>query len=99
MGGLMASAAGALSNGAAVSASKLPGAEGASANRAGASSMAEWQISQAEQVAEWWSCAAQPEVESPQAVCAACIPWWLACVGSAAPINFAASASVSAPSW
>lgn len=53
MGGLMASAAGALSNWAEASGSELPGVEGVSVDRSGVSSMAEWQISQAEQAAEW----------------------------------------------
>jgi hypothetical protein len=59
MGGLMASAAGALSNGAALRARKGPGGCCAGASVGGTSSMAEWQISQAEQELAWWSWAAQ----------------------------------------
>lgn len=52
MGGLMASAAGALSNCAEARGSR---ARGAGVSDAGRPSMAEWQISQAEQLALWWS--------------------------------------------
>lgn len=59
MGGLMASAAGALSNCAAVRARRGPGGRCEGMSVAGTSSMAEWQISQAEQAPECWGCAAQ----------------------------------------
>ena len=59
MGGLMASAAGALSNGAAPRARRGPGGWCAGVSAAGTSSMAEWQISQAEQAPECWGWAAQ----------------------------------------
>ena len=77
MGGLMASAAGALSNGETARTSTEHAGAGSSVSRADTSSMAEWQISQAEQVLEWWSCAVQPEAALSQAECAACMPWWL----------------------
>ena len=60
MGGLMASAAGALSNGAALRARRGPGGWCTGVSAAGTSSMAEWQISQAEQALAWCSWAAQP---------------------------------------
>lgn len=60
MGGLMASAAGALSNCAALRARRGQGGWCAGVSAAGTSSMAEWQISQAEQALAWWSWAAQP---------------------------------------
>lgn len=64
MGGLMAGAARALSNRAEVAGRPLPVATmGACAGAGGASSMAEWQISQAVQVLAWCSCAAQPVAE------------------------------------
>lgn len=53
MGGLMASAAGALSNCAEARGKGAPVDTGPGVRAAGASSMAEWQISQAEQAAEW----------------------------------------------
>ena len=58
MGGLMTSAAGALSNCAQEMGSLVPEACWAGASRAAESSMAEWQIPQAEQVLAWWSCSA-----------------------------------------
>lgn len=75
MGGLMASAAGALSNWAAASGSELPGVEGVSVDRSGVSSMAEWQISQAEQAAEWWACESQTGFSPSQGACRACRSW------------------------
>ena len=59
MGGLMASAAGALSNCAEARGSKAPAGRGVGVSDAGKPSMAEWQISQAEQAPECWGCAAQ----------------------------------------
>lgn len=55
MGGLMASAAGALSNCAEARGSRALAGRGAGVSDAGRPSMAEWQISQAEQLALWWS--------------------------------------------
>ena len=52
---MMASAAGALSNCAEARGSKAPAGRGAGVSDAGRPSMAEWQISQAEQLALWWS--------------------------------------------
>ena len=71
MGGLMASAAGALSNGAAPRARRGPGGWCAGVSAAGTSSMAEWQISQAEQALAWWSWAAQPVLAPSQAATSA----------------------------
>ena len=67
MGGLMASAAGALSNGAAPRARRGPGGWCTGVSAAGTSSMAEWQISQAEQALAWWSWAAQPVLDPSHA--------------------------------
>lgn len=67
MGGLMASAAGALSNCAAARGSRAPVGRGEGVSDAGRPSMAEWQISQAEQLALWWSCVSQPSLWSWQA--------------------------------
>jgi len=80
MGGLMASAKGALSNCAVVRGRWGPGERRPGVGAAGASSMAEWQISQAEQAAVWCSCAAQPAVEPSQAAEeVASSSWWCAC--------------------
>lgn len=72
MGGLMASAAGALSKRSAVGGSVLPGCEGVSLDWSGVSSMAEWQISQAEQVAEWWAWESQSGLSPSQRASIAC---------------------------
>lgn len=55
MGGLMASAARALSNCAEARGSRAPAGREAGVSDAGRPSMAEWQISQAEQLALWCS--------------------------------------------
>ena len=96
MGGLMASAAGALSNCAEVTGSVAPEERRACVSATRASSMAEWQISQAEQLLVWWSGPAQAVLEPSQATEAAA-GWSLF---KAAPAS--ASASVFAtcmPSW
>jgi len=76
MGGLMASAAGALSNCAAARGCGAAVERWVGVSAAGASSMEEWQISQAEQAAEWWSCAVQPStLPSHGDAAAACSAW------------------------
>ena len=67
MGGLMASAAGALSNCAEVTGSVVPEERCVGVSTTGASSMAEWQISQAEQLLVWWFGPAQAVLEPSQA--------------------------------
>lgn len=64
MGGLMARAAGALANCANARGRAERCGVGAGLSAAGPSSMAEWQMSQAEQVLVWWLCALQPPVAS-----------------------------------
>lgn len=75
MGGLITRAAGALSNGAAANDSELRAGPDARVGRAGVFSMAEWQISQAEQVAEWEPCDAQSMSVPAQARGGASIEW------------------------
>ncbi len=80
MGGLMARAAGALSNCEKARGSAVRCGWGAGVTTPGASSMAEWQIPQAEQAPVWWLCPPQAPVlsEAPwQAM--TWVPSWSAC--------------------